>query len=240
MKPIFWNRVTWYSKAVALVLFVALPFAGFYLGIQYGIMQSALVAPISTPSAAPQTSQASSVAYYQTPSEWQTDANSRGGFSLAYPIDFDAQDVYASAPTTAWRTGVTSTGSLFFTLAIPRAFEPQSNFAGATLTIGSSRSSEAIAHCMDAAPTGIPGTATSTATVNGTAFTVFRSGDAGAGNYYETTSYRTMHAGQCYAVEYTVHSTQIANYPSSYNLQAFDQAKVDSLMQTIIGTFTFQ
>ena len=30
-----WNKVTWYSKLVALALFVALPFIGFYLGVKY-------------------------------------------------------------------------------------------------------------------------------------------------------------------------------------------------------------
>ncbi|HSX57731.1 MAG TPA: hypothetical protein VLE47_00470 [Candidatus Saccharimonadales bacterium] len=29
------NQVTWYSKLIALILFVALPFIGFYLGMQY-------------------------------------------------------------------------------------------------------------------------------------------------------------------------------------------------------------
>ena len=31
-----WNKVTWYSKIVALALFVALPFIGFYYGTKYG------------------------------------------------------------------------------------------------------------------------------------------------------------------------------------------------------------
>ena len=31
-----WNKVTWYSKFIALALFVALPFIGFYYGTQYG------------------------------------------------------------------------------------------------------------------------------------------------------------------------------------------------------------
>ncbi len=30
-----WNKVTWYSKLLALALFVALPFIGFYYGVQY-------------------------------------------------------------------------------------------------------------------------------------------------------------------------------------------------------------
>ena len=33
---IHWNKVTWYSKLLALILFVALPFIGFCLGVRYG------------------------------------------------------------------------------------------------------------------------------------------------------------------------------------------------------------
>lgn len=36
-----WRKVTWYSKLLALALFIALPFAGFYLGIQYQKLKSA-------------------------------------------------------------------------------------------------------------------------------------------------------------------------------------------------------
>lgn len=32
---VVWNKVTWYSKTLAIALFVALPFIGFWLGIQY-------------------------------------------------------------------------------------------------------------------------------------------------------------------------------------------------------------
>ena len=31
-----WNKVTWYSKLAAVIIFVATFFAGFYLGSQYG------------------------------------------------------------------------------------------------------------------------------------------------------------------------------------------------------------
>lgn len=30
-----WNKVTWYSKIIALILFVSLPFIGFYFGTVY-------------------------------------------------------------------------------------------------------------------------------------------------------------------------------------------------------------
>lgn len=241
-----WNKVTWYSKAIAGVLFVVLPFVGFYLGIQYGKMveltnssflsTAALVQP---PDA--ETSPDALIPYYADPSEWQTDANNTdGGFSIAYPIDFDAQDDYSAALSADWRVDANGTkGVKYFSLVVPRAFEPQTNFADATLTVGAGSSNAAVAQCMTPDPGENPSEATSTVSVNGVQFTVFHSTGVGAGNTYDTTSYRTLHAGRCYAVEYTVHSSQIMNYPQSYDLAPFSSAKIDSLMQNIIGTFRF-
>ncbi|HUC01737.1 MAG TPA: hypothetical protein VMA75_02430 [Candidatus Paceibacterota bacterium] len=232
-----WNRVTWYSKFIALILFVALPFIGFYYGMHYGELigqagQAPAITPVSTTTAS---------SYYSDPAEWQTDANNtQGGFSIAYPLDFAAQDNYSVTPSTDWRLGSNGEpGIKYFTLTVPDAFEPQTNFIDATLTVGASANNTAIAQCM--APDAGDGSAmtTSSATMNGINFTVVRSSGAGAGNLYDTTSYRTLHAGECYAVEYTVHSGQIANYPSSYNLQQFDGQKVDALMDAIVGTFKF-
>ena len=237
MSKIQWNTVTWYSKTLALILFVALPFIGFYFGVQYGLIQAPISATSKT-TLPPVASTGSN--YYSDTAEWQTDANNtKGGFSIAYPIDFDAQDNYAATPAANWSVGATSTGIVFFTLTVPKAFEPQTNFADATLTVGNSKDPTAVAQCVADDQNGGQTVPTSTIAINGTAFTVFQSASAGAGNLYQTTSYRALHNGQCYAIEYTIHSSQIANYPASYNLQPFDQATIDSLMQTIIGTFKF-
>ncbi len=240
------NKATWYSKAIAMALFVILPFVGLWLGIEYGTMagqaDSEFLSSSGLSAIQGQPSSGALIPYYTTPAEWQTDANNtRGGFTIAYPIDFNAQDNYSATPSTDWRLGANGTkGIQYFTLTVPRAFEPQTNFVDATLTVGASGTNTAIAQCLAPDPSGGPTqNATSSATVNGIDFTVFKSSDAGAGNYYDTTSYRTLHAGKCYAVEYTVHSGQIMNYPQSYNLKPFDETKVDSLMRNIISTFTF-
>lgn len=245
MAKIQWNKVTWYSKLIALTVFVVLPFVFFYFGVRYGTMVGYLNATqeINLLSATSSSSQAGNgeTAYYQNPAAWQTDANNTaGGFSIAYPIDFDTQDNIMLSPSTDWRIDANSMpGVIYFTLTVPRAFEPQTNFAGATLTVGASGNAAAIAQCIKAGASSGPFAATSTAAVNGIDFTVFHSTGVGAGNYYDTTSYRTLHADKCYAVEYTIHSTQIMNYPASYGLHPYDQQKIDTLMQAIVGTFTF-
>jgi hypothetical protein len=240
-----WNKVTWYSKFLALALFIILPFVFFYYGVQYGTMigfiKGTIHEFISSPTRVSTPGVAPGAEYYQDPAEWQTDANNTaGGFSIAYPIDFNAQDNYSATPSADWQLDANGTAGIqYFTLTVPSAFEPQTNFADATLTVGASANGTAVAQCLAPDASGGPTTATSSAMVNGVPFTIFKFSGAGAGNYYDTTSYRTLHAGKCYAVEYTIHSGQIANYPASYNLQPFDEQKIDSLMQGIVGTLKF-
>ena len=246
MNKIEWNKVTPFSKLLALVLFVLLPFAGFFVGIQYGETLGYLAAAPGTATSPTGTvSSGTSPAgyadeYYSNVAEWQTDQNN-AGFTIAYPIDFNAEDNFTAAASPDWRLDANgASGVKYFTLTIPSSFEPQTNFADATLTVGASKASSAVTDCLSPDESGGPATATSSITINGVPFTVFHSAGAGAGNYYETTSYRTLHAGQCYAVEYTIHSSQIANYPASYDLHPFAEAPLTSLLDRIVGTFQFK
>ncbi len=233
-----WNKVTWYSKIIALILFVALPFIGFCYGIRYGmILQGSRdIAALTRENAA------TSVNYYENVSAWQIGNRTDAGFSIAYPIDFDTNDIYATTLSTDWRFGVDASqqGVLAFTLVIPRAFEPQTNFADAKLTVGYSANGVAVAQCLVPGPASGPSNATSSTVINNIQFTVLHFTDAGAGNYYETTSYRTVQSGKCWAVEYTIHSSQIANYPESYGLHSFDRAMVAGVLDRIVGTFAFR
>jgi hypothetical protein len=238
-----WNKVTWYSKALALALFVVLLFAGFWFGACYGasrqyVADVLVLAQRSSPS--PMSFNESIPSYYENVTEWQTDQNHKG-WSIAYPIDFPTNDSYSAAPTQNWRQGMPGgSGAQLLALTIPKVFEPQTNFDDAVLTIGTSSDRNAVAQCLVAEPSDGPsGDTTSTAIINGIPFTVFHLTDVGAGNIYETTSYRTIHAGQCWAVEYTIHSSEIGNYPASYGLQPFDAAKLDNVLDRIVGTFKF-
>ncbi len=233
MKIVF-NKVTLLSKIVALALFVALPFIGFWYGMEYGKL-AALVG--QAPAAGGSDNGAE---YYRNVAEWQTARDDRAGFSIAYPIDFDAQSSFGAPQSTEWRMGANGTaGARAFTLAIPRAFEPQTNFIEATFVVGNSGNNTAVENCLVPDPTGGPAVATSTMMLDSVPFVAFHSADAGAGNYYETTSYRAVRGGKCWAVEYTIHSSQIANYPEEYHLTPFDQAKITDLLDRVAGTFRF-
>jgi hypothetical protein len=98
----------------------------------------------------------------------------------------------------------------------------------------------AVAQCPIQDPTGPLPAPTSSVAINGTGFTVFHSVGAGAGNFYETTSYRTLRAGQCWAIEYTIHSSNIGVYPPEYGLKPFDETKLHDVLDRIAETFCFR
>ncbi len=237
MKKLEWHKITPLSKAVALALFVALPFIGFYYGIRYG-ETAAYVNGGPRDGMTPPEGYAD--AYYRNTAAWQNDVRNEtgAGFSIAYPLDFETNDFYSQNPSMDWRLGGGGVpGYLFFTLAIPRAFEPQTNFVGAKLTVGVSRNQQAVADCLDE-PSGGPET-TSTAVVNGATFGVMQYADAGAGNYYQTKSYRALRGGTCWTIEYTIHSSQIANYPAEYGLKPFNEKKLTDVLDRVVSTFKF-
>jgi hypothetical protein len=235
-----WNKVTWYSTLLAAILFIGLPFLWLWVGVRYGEFIGRLNTLFALEGKNYPVQSSNGEEYYGNPAEWQTDQDSAGGFSIAYPIDFSIDQNYPATPSTDWRLGANGTaGVKALAITIPSAFEPQTNFVDATLTVGRSANGAAVAGCLVPDPTAGEDVATSTMAINGIAFTVFHSNDAGAGNLYDTTSYRTVHGGQCYALEYTVHSSQVANYPASYDLKPYNKAAVTGLFDRIVGTFKF-
>jgi|GEM_PF-981253 len=242
MPPEYRRQSRSYTILWMFVVLVLLVLA-FYLGSHFA-MQPAPQQPVVATST-PVVVQAGTE-YYANPSEWQTYTDTTAGYSVAYPITFSTSEPNLPKPSTAWLTNnsANTTGLQTFTLTTPAAFEPQTNFLDATLSIGYSMTTKALQNCL----TAVNGEATSTNSINspqGTdvinnaTFTVFTLSNPGAGNLYDTTSYRTIHAGACYAVEYTIHSAELGNYPTSYNLQQFDEAQVSAVLDRIVGTFTF-
>ncbi len=230
-----------------MALFVALPFFGFWLGAQFGAATSLLLLPaqpVSPPTSGAGAAVWPGAAYYSDVAAWQTDQRMDAGFSIAYPLDFSVDDRYgagAAQTTTDWRFSANGVpGSIRLIITIPAALEPQTNFRDARLTVGDSAAPAAVASCLTPDIPAGPGAKSATTTINGVPFSVFTFGDAGAGNLYQVTSYRTIHAGRCYAVEYAIHSAQIGNYPAEYGLRPFDQAFVADILDRMARTFRFE
>ncbi len=164
--------------------------------------------------------------------------DSAGTFSFTYP---DTVTVSGGGVgfTQGWMVNATSSGLVLAKAVLGESFQPDTNFSEATFTVGTSPDPSAVASCLTHNPSGGPAVAPTMQTVNGTAYTVLHSSDAGAGNRYDTTSYRTVRDGQCYAVEYTVHYTALENYPAERGITAFDEDAVQSVMESIVQSVRF-
>jgi membrane-bound inhibitor of C-type lysozyme len=160
-------------------------------------------------------------------------------FSFIYPSQFTVSGGGVGY-STDWMVNATTSGMLLAKLTIPSSFQPKTNFGDATLTIGTSADPHALKQCNTFSESGGPSVPSTQVTINGVSFTKFSESDAGAGNIYQTTSYRTIRNNQCYAIEYTIHSANIQNYSPDQGITTFDQNKVQSVLEEIVHSVQFK
>ena len=157
-------------------------------------------------------------------------------FSISYPKQFilSGGEIGYSQD---WQNESSDLGLLLAVVRIPKDFLPQTNFGDAKFTVGTSVDPKAIKNCLI---NEFGNQATSSeVTISHHKFTKITFADAGAGNYYETTSYRTMENNQCYAIEYTIHSSNIYNYSPDQGIKEFDKTKVETVLDGIMQSFNF-
>jgi membrane-bound inhibitor of C-type lysozyme len=157
-------------------------------------------------------------------------------FSFSYPNQFTLSGGSVGY-SQDWSYGTNDLGNLLSVVHIPKSFLPGTNFGESRFTVGTSVDPDAVKNCL-AFTYGGTGT-TSKVMINGREFTKMNFTDAGAGNYYDTTSYRTIYNDQCYAVEYTIHSSNIYNYSPDQGIKEFDKAKINSVLENIVQRFKF-
>lgn len=165
-------------------------------------------------------------------------ADSAGTFTFMYPSSV-AVTGGGTGYSEDWMVNATTSGLILAKATLDRGFQPNTNFAGATLTVGTSADPSAVATCLTYNSSGGPAEAPTTKSINGTTYTVMHSNDAAAGNRYDTTSYRTIQNNQCYVIEYTIHYGNIQNYDPSSGVKEFNEAAVASVMDGIVSTFRF-
>lgn len=158
-------------------------------------------------------------------------------FSFEYNPYFKLNSSY-STPVMDWRLNAKQGGILLARVSIPRTYMSNTNFSNANLTVGRSTDRTAINTCSTIDSNGeVNG---GDKVIDGKDFTKFTSNGAGAGNFYETTSYRGIVDGDCYVIEYTIHSTNIGNYSPDQGIKEFNKAKIQSDLEAIISSFQFQ
>lgn len=154
------------------------------------------------------------------------------GFSIYYP-----------STTILKSTGfdgflpLTQTPVIAFTLS--RGLFQGTNLNEAGVYIGATTTPSIVSSCTEPSSQGDETEASSTATVNGTAFNVFDSTGAAAGNIYQEKTFRTVENGTCFELVEMLHSGQLANYPAG-TIVAFDQAQFSGILEAMVDTFTFK
>jgi membrane-bound inhibitor of C-type lysozyme len=138
--------------------------------------------------------------------------------------------------TPTWRINTQTLGIVIAKVTIPKTTQPQTNLSDSTFTIGTSSDKNAIKNCLIPTNGEI---SKGKETINGIPYSKIVLSDAGAGNFYDTTSYRTIQNKQCYAVEYTIHSTNFASYDPNLGISEFDTQKVVTALETMVNSVNF-
>ncbi len=159
--------------------------------------------------------------------------NNEYKFSFEYSADFKklSEDDNARLP---WSFESTRPGARLVSVELPKEFAAQTNFSEATVSVGVTNDATEVAACIigDTEPA-------EKKVINGATFVKTTSSDAGAGNLYETVSYRIVRDGVCMALEQTIHSTNIGNYAPEQGIKEFDKAKVQATLDEVINSFNF-
>ncbi len=142
-------------------------------------------------------------------------------FTFIYPKDF-AISGSPNVKTKSWRLDATTTGYQVAVVTIPKTYMPGTNFSDAKFTVGVSNDKAELSG--SGCPAGVK------FSESGGAVAVAIHG--------QTTSYFTVRDGDCYALEYTIHSTNIANYPAG-QVTEFDKQKITDIMDNVVKSFTF-
>jgi len=181
--------------------------------------------------------QATSTAEGQVPAGqngFRAYANAGYGISMEYP-DIAVIDDILAAPSYDWQYGSNVEGVRIAQFTIPKSFQPQTNFGEARITIGASTSSEALGNCSKPVSSAADASTTHK-TINGVDYFVTTGGDAGAGNFYDITSYRAVINKTCYSIDQIIHSTNIQNYSPDAGIKEFDRQKAADILNQMIAT----
>ena len=156
--------------------------------------------------------------------------------NFQYPSDMALQSFTNGSGSPSWSANSSTGGTLISDVVLDKSFEPNTNFQEVKFTVGSSTDVTAIAQCANAQNGEV---AQGTTSINGVFFSKFSLGDAGAGNFYDTTSYRTIYNNECYAVEYTIHTTNIGNYDPSQGISNYNKTPITTLLESVAQSFKF-
>lgn len=215
-----------FSRSLSILGVLAVVIAGWAFIRYVPIGQSIFSITSATPTATPD---------YST---WRTYTNQKFGISLKYPATFLLKPGQ-TGPLAEWELYGLTNGNEIASIQIPRSFEPRTNFGDATLRIGVSTESTAVTECLNPPSSSGYQDVYASRTINGIVFREFIRSEAGAGNYYEFTSYRVIRNGGCEVLEYVIHHSNIQNYPTESGIREYDGQMVVDALESVLDTVRF-
>ena len=147
------------------------------------------------------------------------------GFEFKYPADWVFNDP----------SGYANLQDKIVQVELSKDAYPKTNFDDAAFTV-SAQFAPTLAACL-AFPANATGNAGFKATqvINGIIFYTAQGNGAGAGNFYESHDFRTLHGGICIEIDETLHTSNIANFdPGTVTEVNHDQIfqRLDQLLMT--------
>lgn len=152
--------------------------------------------------------------------------------SLGFTIDYPSS---ASIATNGFEGYLNVTQTPLAGFVLPPSLFEGTNLGEAGVYIGASTDPAIVAVCTKPSLDANESSA-GDMVVDGASFSVTTSTGVGAGNIYETTSYRTVHNGACIEIVELLHSSNIANYTPG-TVEQFDHQKFSGFLDGIVQTF---
>jgi len=142
-------------------------------------------------------------------------ANGEYGFTVQYPASAGVEDTFPEGEP-SWRANVSDPGTLIVRFTT----------AGGEVRIGASSDANALESCEEAGPSETQGEPVE---FGGTAWQVFTFDELGTEDERRVTSYRTVHDGQCFALEayepYTPPANVLPTEEAAYIVRSFSFAR---------------
>ncbi len=129
-----------------------------------------------------------------------------------------------------WSALASTKGITHALIVVPGSIQKQTNFQYALFTIGSSVDRSAVHDCLVPKNTE---RARGQAFIKGLIFQELTHTSGTDGYYADAVSYRTVKDNTCYAIEYTIHSSNLRNFAPEQMIAEFDTAAMVELLESL-------
>ncbi len=171
-------------------------------------------------------------------STWHSYTNQKYGVSFKYPAAFQLVPG-KTGPLAEWQLYGLTNGIEIVSIEIPSSFQIRTNFMGASLRIGLSTDATAVKECLSPPTSFGYRDAYNQRVIGGVVFQEFTRSDTAAGNSYEFTSYHAVRDTGCEVLEYSIHKTNIQNYPPEAGRKEFDHTAIVNTREAVLDTVQF-